>query len=242
MWNNVKGFEMGGSVKNRIKQSGVTILCYLPRGNALTLESVAYGLAAGGMLASALLWLRCFQAVITSDKVMYLFGRAVPALSLILSMAMGFIPRFRQQLAAVNQAQQGIGRGGPEQSRLQRMRVRVNAISILVSWALENAVDTADSMKSRGYGLPGRTAFSIYRMEPRDRGMLAWLLWCGFYITCGALAGGMDFQYFPMLRSAKVTPLSISFFMVYLALCLTPVILAGYSAWRWQAQGGRTEH
>lgn len=57
---------------------GVTILTYLPSGNPLTLESILYGLAAALLLASVVLWFRCFSAVMTSDKFIYLFGRAIP--------------------------------------------------------------------------------------------------------------------------------------------------------------------
>ena len=59
-----------------------------------------------------------------------------------------------------------------------------NAAAAPLRTALENAIETADSMKSRGYGLRGRTAFSIYRMEARDRYALAWLGFCGLYLLC----------------------------------------------------------
>ena len=54
------------------------------------------------------------------------------------------------------------------------------------TWSLENAIETADSMKSRGYGLPGRTAFSIFRFDRRDKLALPVLLGCVFYILLGA--------------------------------------------------------
>lgn len=65
---------------------GATILAYLPSGNPLTLESIAYGFAAAAMLAAVVLWFSCWNTVMTSDKLMHLFGRVVPALSLLLSM------------------------------------------------------------------------------------------------------------------------------------------------------------
>lgn len=76
----------------------------------------------------------------------------------------------------------------------------------MVTWALENAIETADSMKSRGYGLRGRTAFSIYRMEDRDKYALGWLGFCGMYLLCGSLAGGLKWWYFPMLQGAMAQP------------------------------------
>ena len=140
---------------------GVTILTYLPSGNPLTLESILYGLAAALLLASVVLWFRCFSAVMTSDKFIYLFGRAIPALSLVLSMTLRFVPRFRRQFHTVAQAQRFMGRDTGNGSLLQRCKNAMKVFSIMVTWSLESAIDTADSMRSRGYGQPGRTAFSI---------------------------------------------------------------------------------
>ena len=176
-------------VNPAFNHAGVTILTYLPSGNPLTLESILYGLAAGAMLCAVVLWFVCFNAVITSDKFVYLFGRVIPALSLVLSMTLRFVPLFRRQLEVVRQAQFCIGRDASCGSVWQRVRRAVTIFSIMVTWALENAIETADSMKSRGYGLRGRTAFSIYRMEARDRYALAWLGFCGLYLLCGCHEG-----------------------------------------------------
>jgi len=89
---------------------GMTILAYLPSGNPLILESVVYGGAAAFMLASVILWFSCYNAVMTSDKFVYLFGRIIPALSLILSMALRFVPRFTAQIKIISNAQKCVGR------------------------------------------------------------------------------------------------------------------------------------
>lgn len=204
---------------------GVTILAYLPSGNPLTLESILYGAGAAVLLAAVLLWFRCYTAVMTSDKFVYLFGRILPAFSLVLSMTLRFVPRFAAQFKVVKEAQQCVGRGSGEGGFLKRCRRMVRIVSILITWSLENAIETADSMKSRGYGLKGRTAFSIYKWEERDRAALVWLLFCGCYIFSGAAAGTFQFQYFPAVYKAEFTPISVSFFLVYAALCLTPVVI-----------------
>ena len=162
--------------------AGITILTYLPSGNPLTLESILYGIAAAVMLAAVVLWFSCYSAVMTSDKFVYLFGRILPALSLLLSMTLRFIPKFKAQFRVVARAQACVDRDISSGSLLGRLRNAVTILSILVTWSLENAIETADSMKSRGYGLPGRTAFSIYRLDDRDRMVLLWLGFCGFYI------------------------------------------------------------
>lgn len=204
---------------------GATILTYLPSGNPLTLESMAYGAAAAGMLAAVIIWFSCYTAVMTSDKFVYLFGRMIPALSLVLSMTLRLVPKFKAQFHLVSQAQKCVGRDVAQGCVLRRTKNAVTILSILVTWALENAIKTADSMKSRGYGLPGRTAFSIYRLDSRDRAALCWLGFCGFFIACGWMAGGLYWRYYPTIRGGAATPLTASFQLVYLALCLTPPIL-----------------
>ena len=204
---------------------GVTILAYLPSGNPLTLESILYGAAAAAMLAAVVTWFSCYTAVMTSDKFVYLFGRVIPALSLVLSMTLRFVPKFQAQLQVVSEAQRCIGRDVSNGGVLRRLRNAITILSIMVTWSLESAIETADSMKSRGYGLPGRTAFSIYRFDSRDQSALSWLLYCGFFLCCGAAAKGFYWRYYPTARGVPLTPMTVCLQAVYLALCLMPVIL-----------------
>ena len=85
---------MAALLNPAFNHEGATLLTYLPSGNPLTLESILYGLAAAAMLAAVITWFSCYTAVMTSDKFVYLFGRVIPALSLVLSMALRFVPRF----------------------------------------------------------------------------------------------------------------------------------------------------
>ena len=101
----------------------------------------------------------------------------------------------------------------------------VTIFSIMVTWALENAIETADSMKSRGYGLKGRTAFSIYRFDKRDRQAMVWLLFCGCVVSYGLCSGSLKWQYFPMIKGADVSAAAVCAQVVYLMLCGTPVFL-----------------
>ncbi len=221
-------------VNPAFNHQGATILTYLPSGNPLTLESILYGLAAAAMLIGVILWFSCYSAVVTSDKFVYLFGRLIPALSLVLSLTLRFVPKFKAQLAQVSAAQQCVGRDASTGSLLQRMRNAVTILSIMITWALENGIETADSMKSRGYGLPGRTAFSIYRFDERDKNALGWLAFCGVYILSGWLAGGFYWRYFPTMKGTAASVLAASFFAVYLALCLTPLAINIWAEWRWR--------
>ena len=222
-------------VNPAFSHEGVTILLYFPTGNPLTLESVLYGLSAGVMIATVMLWFLNFNRVISSDKFIYLFGRIIPALSLVLSMTLRFIPKFKAQMDAVADAQRSIGRDVSEGSLWHRTKIAVTILSIMVTWALENAIETADSMKSRCYGLKGRTAFSIYRFDDRDKLALIFLGFCGFYLIAGSMVSAFGFRYFPSIRYISLNGMTLSFQFVYLILCVMPVVLNWAEERKWKA-------
>ena len=221
-------------VNPAFSHEGVTILTYLPSGNPLTLESMLYGLAAAVMLVAVILWFSCYNAVMTSDKFVYLFGRIIPALSLVLSMTLRFVPKFRAQLHTVSEAQRCVGRDVSNGTILQRVRNAVTILSIMVTWALENAIETADSMRTRGYGLPGRTAFSIYRFDERDRLALLWLGFCAFVVISAWVTGGFYWRYYPSVKAQPLSPLTAIFHLTFAALCFTPLILNIYADLSWK--------
>ena len=73
---------------------GVTILAYFPNGNPLTLESIWFGVGMAGLLLTVMVWFLSVNIIMTTDKILYVFGRIVPSLSLALSMTLRFVPRF----------------------------------------------------------------------------------------------------------------------------------------------------
>lgn len=228
-------FLLTALVNPAFSHEGVTILCYLPTGNPLTLESILYGLSAGGMLVTVLLWFGSFNRVITSDKFIYLFGRIIPALSLVLSMTLRFVPKFKAQMHTVTEAQRSIGRDVSSGSLWRRTKTAITILSIMITWSLENAIETADSMKSRGYGLKGRTAFTVYRFDDRDRAAMAWLLFCAAYLISGSVANAFGFRYFPSIRYISLNAVTVSFQVVWFLLCFTPISLNLLEDRKWKA-------
>ena len=214
---------------------GMTIIEYLPSGNPLTLESIVYGLCAAIMIVSVILHFSCYNEVMTSDKFIYLFGKIIPAMSLILSMTLRFVPKFASQLKVVTNAQRCMGRDVSNGSIIKRAKNGLNILSIMTTWSLENAIESADSMKSRGYGIPGRTAFSIFTFDKRDKKTLACILLLGIYTFVGNIMGEISFRFFPSMKIAEVSLFGISVFVAYLLLCLCPVIIELWEAKKWKS-------
>ena len=84
------------------------------------------------------------------------------------------------------------------------------------------------------HGLPGRTAFSLYRFSRRDRLLLLWLSLCGAYVAAGWALGGVKWRYYPTARGV-LTPYSASVLLAYFLLCLTPVLLQRKEARTWSS-------
>lgn len=214
---------------------GVTIIDYLPSGNPLTLESIIYGLCAAIMIVSVICHFSCYNEVMTSDKFIYLFGKIIPAMSLVISMTLRFVPKFASQLKVVTNAQRCMGRDVSNGSIIKRAKNGLNILSIMTTWSLENAIETADSMKSRGYGIPGRTAFSIFTFDKRDRKALICILILGIYTFAGSLMREIDFRFFPSMKMAEVSVFGISVFVAYLLLCICPIIIELWEVRKWKA-------
>lgn len=214
---------------------GVTILTYFPNGNPLTLESMVYGLVAAVMFVSAIMWFSCFNAVISSDKFIYLFGRLIPAISLILSMILRFVPKFKAQAQKISQGQKCIGRDITNGNLWQKARHAMKIVSILTTWALENGIDTADSMHARGYGLPGRTNFSLYRVFIRDKIVMGILGFLALVMFFGLSFGVVSVLYYPAIVVNENTVGAIILYVLYGFLCFLPLTLDIMEELRWRA-------
>ncbi|MFR1707715.1 MAG: energy-coupling factor transporter transmembrane component T [Clostridium sp.] len=204
---------------------GVTILFYLKSGNPMTLESIVYGAAAAVMFISVILWFSCYNAVMSSDKFIYLWGRLIPGTSLIISMVLRFIPRYKAQIKLISNGQKCIGRDVTNGNIIVRSMNGIKILSIMITWALENAIETADSMRARGYGLKGRTSFSIFRFDKRDKITLSVMIMLTMIILLGAFLGENSIVYYPMIKSKTITIFSLLVYSAYILLCLTPIII-----------------
>ncbi|MDR0596573.1 MAG: energy-coupling factor transporter transmembrane protein EcfT [Clostridiales Family XIII bacterium] len=197
----------------------------------ITLQALLYGLCAGGMLICVFVWFMCYQRLITNDKFMYLFGRAAPTSSMVISMILKFVPvmTVRMREIADAQAALGLGAGGGGRKKSgSKLGVKngVRVSGILISRSMEDSIETADSMRARGYGAGPRTSFSRYRIAPRDIAFIAAVallfaanVWCIFFY--GEVSGGGSFRFFPFISGISANPLP---YALYAAMLLLPLI------------------
>lgn len=192
-------------------------------GNRLTLESMVYGLVIGFIVAAVIIWLGCVHSVFTTDKVVYLFGRISPRLSLFLAVLLRLAPRIGRAWKRINTAQKGIGCGTDQGNILRRAVNCIRVFSMVVSWTIGALAAVSDSMRSRGIRLRGRTAFSIYRFDNRDRAYVIALFACLTLTFMGYLLRQTQMIYDPRFVWTPVTAMSYLFYAGYAVFCLMPL-------------------
>ena len=210
---------------------GMTVLQQNFVGNNMTLESLVYGIVLGISVAGVCIWFSCVYSVFTTDKVVYLFGKVSPRLSLFLAILLRMVPRIKKEAKRINMAQQGIGRGINQGSFFARLHNGIRIFSMLITWTIDSLTIASESVRSRGSSLRGRKAFSIYRFDNRDRAYVIGLFLCLTLTMMAALLGQTDMVYDPKIIWTNVSPILCT---GYAVLCLMPLMLEIWTEYRFQ--------
>ena len=213
---------------------GVTPVYYLQNGNAITKEALAFGFFASVMFCAVILWFDCFNVIMTSDKLLFLFGRLSPSASLLISMSLRFVPKFGRKIRSIDAARAQIGQGSAQGGFIRRVKNSMSVLSIALTWALESSVTAANSMKSRGYGAARRTSFSIYRFDARDAAALAMcVLTVGVTVAC-VVSGGIYARYYPSIIISGFGGASALGTAAFALLCFAPHLFDAKEALVWR--------
>lgn len=213
-----------------LSHNGATVL-FVMNHNPVTLEALLYGAAAAAMVIAVMYFFRAYSRVMTSDRLLYVFGGLSPKLALVLSMALRYVPLFGQQTRKVRQSQKALGLFR-EDNIVDGLRGEAQVFSVMTTWALENGVITADSMTARGYGTGRRTRFRLFRWTARDT-----LLVCAvILLTALALwgAGVRGFTWYPRIVPPPMDSRAITGYAAYGLLAFLPAIYEGKEAIRWR--------
>ena len=200
---------------------GVTTLFILPSGNNFTFEALVMGIVSGITVVSVIQWFFCCNEVVTEDKFMHIFGRILPKGALVVSMILRFVPLYRRRYKEISQARKCMGLNGTD-SFICKMKNTFKNIGILVSWSFENAIETADSMKARGYGLKGRTYYSRFRWQTGDTLALILLVLFDALIIFGLVSNSAYCIYNPYVIINQPSEIGTTYIINELNLTINP--------------------
>ena len=196
---------------------GVTVLGTNAIGNSITKESIVYGLVSGIRLAAIIQLAVVFFTVFSTDEVTYLTGRISPRLSLYLAIALRWLPETARSARRIKEARRGV-------HLYTRVRGGLQVLSATGSLMLERFAVLSSSMKSRGYGLKGRTSYSVYRFESRDRLLVILICALTAVMVTAAAFGVMSVLYDPSIIVAPISPVSCLVFVVYALFLSLPLV------------------
>ena len=214
--------------------NGSTVLFYLGN-NRVTLEAACYGFVMALMLSGVMIWFSSFNVVMTSEKLIYIFGRFAPVLGLTLSMIFRFVPLLRTRFELIREGQRALY-AGDEKSFIGKIRQLGKEVSILVSWSLESSIESADSMAARGYGLKGRTSYNLFKLRIADIVTLLLSMLLGGITIASYAAGVNKLYYYPVIRVVESSPKWLEFagYISFIALLAIPLAIDLIGELRWK--------
>lgn len=212
--------------------NGVTVL-FVVNDSPITAEALLYGLFAALAVIAVLYWFRTFSDIMTSDKLLYLFGKLSPRLALVLSIALRYVPLFGEQSKKVNRAQTALGLY-KEDTVIDKARGGLRVFSVMVTWALENGIVTADSMSARGYGIGIRSHFSHFRFRKADIVLLIVTLSLSVLTCIGLFTQALQFAFYPAIDAATPTAWTYISCISYGILTMIPILIEAEVKIKWK--------
>ena len=186
---------------------------------AVYFESMVYGLCMGGLFVASVLWFEAAASMLEYDKVLALLGNAAPVIALMISMCMRLIPQFLRRGRTVLAVQDAID--VPGRAPTDPVRSRLRASSVLMGWGMEDSLERADAMRSRGWGAARRTTYVRYRLRCSDVVTLVLLALFGAAAVAVAWTATTQYSFYPQLSVPAPWP----GYVVYTAWMALPCVL-----------------
>lgn len=194
--------------------------------HAVYLEALCYGLCQGLMLVNVLLTFSIAAHVVSSDKVLCVLGNATPTLALMISMTMRLVPQFVRRGKAIADTQKACTAAASARSactvsapscsagarpdanaasrstkpRRAALANSLRLFTVLMSWGMEDSLETADAMRARGWGAATkRTAYQRYRFRKTDAFACAFIAVLTVAAAASAVAACGEFKFYPRI-------------------------------------------
>lgn len=200
----------------------------------VTLEAILYGL----IMALSMLCILCgfvsFNIIITSGKFLYLFARLLPKTALVTMLSVRFVPLLKRRLFEITTVQRSKGIDVSSGPFWKRAKDGMAILQTLLTWSLEEALQTADSMQSRGYGLVGeRSSYQRFIMRRKDAVVLFFLLLSFVICIWGWSQGYGKLQIYPSLESISLLSGEWWVFGSLMVYVVIPIFIEGKERWKW---------
>jgi energy-coupling factor transport system permease protein len=224
----IKVFIMMGAmiaiINPLTSKMGVTRI-YLWGSFFVTYEAIIHGIISALSLLLILLVFTSFNKSVSYQDMLYIFSKKFPTPSMITIMALRFIPLFNHRLEEINRLKSFENKNLEQKGFINKTKGILNSVSILISWAFEESMITAKSMKARGYNTSKRTSYLKYKFNRIDKIFLGFMLVTGGLSIIGIFYGTGRINVYPSINfSFNQIPINI-FYLSFLLLLLPLIYL-----------------
>ena len=211
--------------------NGRTVLFFFS-GQRFTLEAVIFGIGAALAIISAIYWFKLFGIVFGTDKLSWAVGSLSPKLGIVLTMAMRFVPLFKENAENIHNAQKSLGLYD-NNTFFGKVKTALNTFSALISLSIENAVETADTMRARGFRGGRKTSYYRFHMTKYDICAVTFIVLSDVFLAVLFAKGAAKFWYYPKIvyKASYEAYLLYGFFAL---LCAVPIINEIKEDLRWK--------
>ncbi|XQY91373.1 energy-coupling factor transporter transmembrane component T [Metabacillus sp. HB246100] len=215
-----------------VNHRGTHILFYL-NDNPVMLEAVLQGVIAGLTLFTLFILFASYQLVVTADRFLFLFAKWLPQWALLTMLSMRFVPLLRRRLTEIETVQKAKGSSVTEGRKKDRIKHGITIVQVLLTWSLEEAVQTADSMAARGYGLKNRSKYTPFKLKNYDIIAIIYLVSLASIGVLGWWLGDGVLMIEPVLETMKLQGREWFYLGAFSLYIGTPIIIQGREVILW---------
>jgi energy-coupling factor transport system permease protein len=200
----------------------------------ITLEALVYG----GMNAISIIGIIAlfvsYNVVMKPNKLLFLFSKFLPQFAILLMLTLRFIPLMKRRLEEISVIQQSKGISVSQGNRKTRAKIGMLYVQTLLTYSLEEAIQTADSMKARGYGQGTRSSYDYFRFRTTDAMAIVYLLASFVGILYGRFSGFGFLTIYPLMESWQLSLMDASTLVFYLLFLSFPLFVEVGAMLRWR--------
>lgn len=199
-----------------------------------TLESFVYGGISALSIMGIIALFVSYNEVMTPNKILFLFSKFLPQFAVLLMLTLRFIPLMKRRAEEVVSIQNSKGIFAAQGAIRSRLKIGMLFIQALLVHSLEEAIQTADSMKARGYGGKNRTSYEYFYFKRADWLAAVYLLALFSLTAFGRYCGFGYLTVYPLMEDWHLTnkeAIILGFESLYLSFPLM-VNIGGMIRWR----------
>ena len=200
----------------------------------VTFEALVYGVIMAVTFFLVTLTFIAYNTYVSYQDMLYVFSKKYPNLSMIIIMSLRFVPLIQKRSNELLELSKLKNRN-EDLKFTEKTSELIQNLGLVVSWSLEEAMQSASSMKSRGYNITKRTSYLRYDFNKIDILLTVLILVTATISVYGLYNSVGSIMIYPKFTfTFSQTPFNIYYF-AYVVLLLPFIIIEIWERILWHS-------